>query len=265
MIALVALLLAAHADVAVLDVKTSAGVDAALGPYLTQVIAAEVALRTGTRPLVKDDIKALLGFEAARQKLGCEGADSCIAEIAGALGVSKLVDASVSASGEHYLVSAALLDARKAQPMARATELSAKETPALVEAMRRATAQLFSTAPLADRPPPRGEQPVLRADAPTTPAQGAGFSRRSWAAVLGGTALALAAGGAGFGLTALSAAHNGEAGTARRRAHVADALFAGALIGAGVAVYLWRTDDSRAAATASAVPAGGQVSVAVRW
>ena len=76
-------------------------------------------------------------------------------------------------------------------------------------------------------------------------------------------AVALAAGGLGFGLTALSAAHNADAGTARRRAHLADIFYVGALAGAGAALYLWRTDTSSARVAPTA--GGASASVELRW
>ena len=105
--------------IAVLDVRLGAGVDAALGPYLTQVLAKEVAERTGAFPLVSADVTAMLGFERTRQTLGCAGDDSqCLAELTAALGVQQVVTASVALSEGRYLVTASLIDTRRAPMLA---------------------------------------------------------------------------------------------------------------------------------------------------
>ena len=233
MVGMALVLLAAVPKIAVLDVRTGPGVDAALAPYLTQIIAKEVADRTGAAPLVSADIAAMLGFEKKKQMLGCSEEDSsCLAEITGALGVQRVVATSVSTSGGRYLVTMSLIDSQKARPLARDAESSPLDDDDLVKALRWSAYRVFGgappTAPLSPPPPP--------------------WTRRSWSWVAAGGALALAAGGAILGATALSAAKSGDTG-ARPRAHVADALVAGAAVCTGAAIYLRLSD--RPAAMAS--------------
>ena len=222
--------LAAAARLAVLDVHTGAGVDPALGAYLTQVVASEVAARTGSAPLVSADVTAMLGFEKKKQMLGCSEEDSgCLAEITSALGVTRVVVTSVAASGGRYLVAMSLLDSQHAKPLARAAESSPRDDDELVKALRFSAWRLFGGALPAE---------------PSRP-----WTRRNSAVVLSAGALALLAGGLLAGGTALSAARRGDAGTARPRAHIADALFVGAGLCAGASVYLWTSGRPAVAAS----------------
>ena len=77
----------------------------ALGPYLAQILAKEVADRTGAAPLVSADVTAMLGFERNKRMLGCSEEDSqCLAEITGALGVDQVLASSLALSGGRYLL-----------------------------------------------------------------------------------------------------------------------------------------------------------------
>ncbi len=229
---------AAAPKIAVLDVRMGPGVDPAMGPYLTQMIASEVAQRTGTAPVVSADIAAMLGFERKKQMLGCSEDDSsCLAEISGALGVQRVVATSVAASGQRYLVTMSLLDAQKARSLARDFESSPRDDDDLVKALRWSAYRIFGgPAPTAPLPPP--PQP---------------WTRRNWSWVAGGAAVALAAGGTLFGASALSAAKKGDP-VARTRAHAADALYLGSALCAGGAIYLWTSGKP-----------GAMASLAVRW
>lgn len=237
MVGMALVLLAAVPKLAVLDVRTGPGVDAALAPYLTQIIAKEVADRTGAAPLVSADIAAMLGFEKKKQMLGCSEEDSsCLAEITGALGVQRVVATSVAASGGRYLVTMSLIDAQKARPLARDAESAPLDNDDLVKALRwSAYRVLGGPAPVA--PPAQPPQP---------------WTRRNWSWVAAGSAVALAAGGAILGATALSAAKSGDT-VAKPRAHLADAFFAGSALCAGAAIYL-RVSEKPTAMLSLGVP-----------
>ena len=245
----------AVAKVAVLDVRAGPKVDAALSPYLTQVLASEVAARTGTAPLVSADIRALLGFEKARRSLGCDDDGSaCIAEIGGALGVDEVVHTSLllseSAGQEsRYLLTSTRLDAHKARPLARdAQSIPSGDGAALELAVRRAAFRMFGGNDPGESPPPAptaaakatGAAAALPAAATGTEAASAGpGARRTAAWVTAGGAVALSATAAGFGFAALTAANAGSAGLARDRAHAADGLWIAAALAAGASVWLW--------------------------
>jgi hypothetical protein len=252
-LALLCTLLAAAAPpkIAVLDVRTGPGVDPSLGPYLAQVLAQEVADRTGTAPLVSADVTAMLGFERNKRMLGCSEEDSqCLAEITGALGVQEVLATSVALSGGKYLVALSLLDARRARPLKRTAQSVPVDHEALVLLVRRSAWEIFGGAP------PQGLAPAAPAAVTAAgPASWSGPSRRTWALIAEGGAVALAGAGAIVGARALSAARDGNSGTARPRAHLADILFGSAALAAGAGAYLWFS--AAPAPGGAAVTAGG--------
>ena len=243
---------AAAPKVAVLDVRAGPKVDAALSPYLTQVMAAEVAARTGAMPLVRADIQALLGFEKTRRSLGCDDDGvSCMAEVAGALGVDEVVHTSLlisetAGTPDRYLLTATRLDAHKARPIARdAQAVPFGDGAALEHAVRRAAFRLFGgrDPDEAPKPAPLAAAPAAALPSAEAAAPAARSGRRTAAWVSGGAALALGAAAGAFGLTALSAADNGSANLARNRAHAADGLWVAAALAAGTSVWLWFSEQ----------------------
>src|SRR5687768_14313687 len=79
----------ARARLAVIDVVAT-DVDPKFIPVLTEVVAAEL-VRTELYDVASPrDVQATLSFETQRQLAGCNDV-LCISEIAGALGVEKLV------------------------------------------------------------------------------------------------------------------------------------------------------------------------------
>ncbi len=232
MIAFLALFFAAAPShrLAVLDVKLGAGVEPSLGPYLTQLLAADVAANSGDTPLTSSDIAAILGFEQQKQLVGCDGGNACIAELAGALGVERVVYASVTAAAGHYLVSVVLLDAKHALPLGRGTQTPLHVDDALADALAAATAQAFGN----NAPPPA---PI----APSRPF----LTRRTWGWIAAGTGVALGGVGAFKGTNAYAAARAGDAQGARSKAYVADGFFAGAILCGAGATILWMGSESK--------------------
>lgn len=247
--------------VAVLDVKLSADVPPALGPWLAQVLASEVGARTGAAPLVRADIVALLGFEREKRLLGCEGDDvSCIIEIGGALGASRVLVSSLSAVGSRYLLTLTLVEGRTATSLGRVAEMCLRDEDALLETVRRAAGKLLGGGEPA-RPPAPAAPPAVAAppgDGGQGGRPGLFATRRGWALVAGVGALAFAGAGAGLGASALSSARSGDAG-ALSRAHLADALFGAALVAGGAGVYLWLS----APAPDAPEPAGARAALGV--
>ncbi len=243
--------------VAVMDVRLSNGIDPALGPYLTQVLASEVGARNGVPPLVSSDIRTLLGFQATKRGLGCdEEAESCAAELAGALGVDEVVQATATLSGNQILVSAVRMDAHHAQPLAR-----------FAQSVPRGTANQSGSSASRDGDPlalsMRAAADTLFADVAGT----SGLSRRGWALIAGGGAVVLAGVAVGVGVSALGAAHATppDASSAHTQAAVADVLYAVAAVSAGTALWLWLGGSADpAAAHAAIAPAqhGGTLVVA---
>jgi hypothetical protein len=232
--------------IAVLDVRASAGLDAALAQFLTQVLAGEVAARTGVHPLVSADIKALLGFEKTRQAFGCdEESAACVAEIAGALGADEVVSTQLGASEakagrpERYLLSCSRIDAHKASPLGRdAQSVAYGDDAALEQAVRRAAFRLFGGADPGEVHGEAAQKPAAPVE--SVSARGPlGHRPITWAA--GSATAAFAAGAGVLGLSALSSASSGDT-SARSKAHLADGLWVAAALSAGLTIWLWRGD-----------------------
>ena len=85
--------------VAVMKTDTSGDVDAALGPQITSKLAEEIRAQTGAEVISSDEIVALLKHEKERAILGeCKEQESCLAELANALGAEIVVSAKLSTS-----------------------------------------------------------------------------------------------------------------------------------------------------------------------
>jgi TolB-like protein len=131
--------------IAVLDVQSAGGGDRKTVEGLSALLASEVARRPSLTVIAGSDLRALLGFERQKQLLGCaEG--SCIAELAGALGVAYLVTSEASKVGNTWLLSLALLDAKKAMAVNRLTR-KAYTDDALVEETSKAVDELLAAMP----------------------------------------------------------------------------------------------------------------------
>ncbi len=104
-------LLAADASkptLAVLNMR-DAGAGEKTVQSVTDILTAELSELGVFEVLSKEDLKAVLSFEAQKQVLGCSDTD-CLAEISGALGVANLVSGSVGKVAEEYILSLRLTD-----------------------------------------------------------------------------------------------------------------------------------------------------------
>lgn len=97
----------------------------------------EAADDAGFDAVSHDEIGVLLDVEAAKQLAGCNAADSCVAEIAGSLGVARVVSGKVTRLGGTTILALTLTDAKSASVVARETiegktSTLRQETPAAV-------------------------------------------------------------------------------------------------------------------------------------
>ncbi len=108
---------------AVLDVvltgRDAQGLDAAA---LTELLAGAVEDPETYRMTTARDLSAMLGLERMKQMAGCTEDTSCLAEIAGSLGVDFLVSASVGSLEGRLVVSGRLVDVKRAAVMGRSSE-----------------------------------------------------------------------------------------------------------------------------------------------
>lgn len=86
---------------------------------LSTLILSEAGQQPGLEVVGSADMRAILGFEAERQLLGC-GGGSCVAELAGALGVDYLLVSEVTKVGSQWILAMSLLDAKRGRAVYRA-------------------------------------------------------------------------------------------------------------------------------------------------
>lgn len=146
MTAFAILLLAAAAPeaptrVAVLEMA-AANVDPATVQTLGEFFTARVQ-ELGFSVITTSEVATLLGYERQRQLVGCEES-SCIAEIAGALGVDLVATGSVGKVGDTFVLTLKVLDARKGLVVGRASE-TADKLDALFDAIRVQVPRVFAS------------------------------------------------------------------------------------------------------------------------
>jgi len=96
------------------------GVPEGTSDVLADLLLEALLSRHGIRALGPSDARALLSAEQQKQLLGCKD-ESCMTELAGALGADWLISGTVGRLEDLYVVSLQLIDARKAKVTARAT------------------------------------------------------------------------------------------------------------------------------------------------
>lgn len=89
--------------------------DARLGRLLTDQLVVELRKLSGASVIGMTEIKAMLDHEAAKSMVGCEEDESCLADIAGALGVDVIVIGSIGKVGNEHVVGMRRIDQRNAQ------------------------------------------------------------------------------------------------------------------------------------------------------
>jgi hypothetical protein len=130
--------------VAVMRTQTD-GVDAGVGAQVSARIAEMTRLKTGAEVLSADQITTLLDHERDKQLVGCEQ-DSCLAEVADALGADVIVAARLSRIDGGYALTITALDAVGAKPLGAVDEKWGGEPLLLLEVIRPAVDRLFSPA-----------------------------------------------------------------------------------------------------------------------
>ncbi len=88
--------------VAVYNLETE-NLPVGFGKIITDSLLAEVRKIEGISAIGMDEITAMISLEAQKQMMGCDETDSCLAEIAGALGVDEILTGRISelASGRN--------------------------------------------------------------------------------------------------------------------------------------------------------------------
>jgi TolB-like protein len=133
---------------AVLDLS-AAGASADLAASLTTAVASELDRLEVFSIISRQEIRAMLSYEAQKQALGCDAGSSCLAEIGGALGVRYLVSGTIGKVGDAYAFNLVLTDIDTAKVESRVSE-NVKEQGKLLDVTARSSKVLVSKI-LADR------------------------------------------------------------------------------------------------------------------
>jgi hypothetical protein len=198
---------------AVFPLEAATGVEPGTARVLTDYLVDEVRrTKVFSRVVSAQEIESLIGFERQRQLLDCTER-SCLAEIAGTLGVDMVLGGSVAKLGGTYLGNLRVTETGTALTRASVTMRVKGESPeALLDAVRPAVEQLLAEAglgavkapPVTAVPPVVAQAPVKQtAPAPAVPAsqpQGEGGKE------VGGPSLRVplvGAGGAGLAVAVL--------------------------------------------------------------
>ena len=91
------------------------GIEPSIGAVVTDSLLGEVRKLQGVAAIGMDEIRDMLSHEANKQVLGCEESESCLAEIAGALGVDDLITGKLSKVGDQHVILIRRIDQRRAK------------------------------------------------------------------------------------------------------------------------------------------------------
>jgi TolB-like protein len=106
---------------AVLDLEAGDAISPPRARALSDIVTAEVGAHSTCAVLSRSDIRGVLSFEAEKQLMGC-ASDSCMAELAGALGADYLVTGTITRIEGSMLVSMRMTDMKTLKVARRATD-----------------------------------------------------------------------------------------------------------------------------------------------
>lgn len=218
---------------------TPVNADAKLVGFFSDHFAQRLQL-AGLDVVTQTEIGSLLGLERQRQLLGCADAgSSCLAELAGGLGVDGVIVGSVAKVGQSFVINVKIIGAQDARALATLSEKLLGEEPVVDWLSQQAplvAAKLVKSRPVAE--PVAGV--AERASSPTR------FG--PWPFVVG--AVGVAAIGAGVAMNV--SARNTAAAVARRDASIGD-VDATVAQGKGVEAGSWAAIGVGSAAVVAGV------------
>jgi hypothetical protein len=125
------------------------GVDARIGELVTASTLVELRKLQRVSVIGMAEIAAMLDLEAQKQLVGCDEDESCLAEIAGALGVDVLVVGTLAKVGDEHILGMRRIDQRKAQVAGSLSRrLVAEDGEEFLAALGPAVDELFGEYPL---------------------------------------------------------------------------------------------------------------------
>ena len=132
--------------IAVMKTDVAGELDKALGPQITARLAEEIRTVTGAQVISSDEMIALLKHEKDRAILGeCKDDESCIAELAQALGADIVVSAKLSKVEGAMSLAVSAVDAHTASVQGRVNEAWGGDVVNLLALVRPVVTKLFAT------------------------------------------------------------------------------------------------------------------------
>lgn len=113
----------AKTRIAVTGLSSAGEVDPKVAEAIGESVTAEVASRGYFEPISAGEIATLLGVERQRQLLGC-GDDSCMTEIASALGAPYVMSGSLTKLEGIFQLNLQVVDSQKARTLGRSTKIA---------------------------------------------------------------------------------------------------------------------------------------------
>lgn len=265
---------AAAPRIAALDF-TVIGLDPSMGGFYAEHLSVRLEGK-GLRVTTQRDIAAVLSVERQKQLLGCaDDSSSCMAELAGALGVDALISGQVARIGKSFQLNFRILSARDAAALFTYSKL-VKTEEALLEALNeagdQAAAKLLPASAIAVAPASSPvELPPEVKEATSSPVKAG-----PWILVGTGAAAAVA-GGVLVGLSASThskltgpvnpdwtpddAARDAQAASVQQTIGIVCLAVGAAAVAGGLAWHFLAKED----VAVSIVPAGPGVLVEARW
>ncbi|MBI4815792.1 MAG: hypothetical protein HY791_06030 [Deltaproteobacteria bacterium] len=114
-----------------------------LAENLTQILVLEIRRHESLSVVSRDEIKALLAYEAEKQIVQCRNDVECLIAIGGALGADYLVTGAVGKLEDTWVVHLKLMRVRGAEVVHRVAESFRGPAPQLVQAIRHAIGRLL--------------------------------------------------------------------------------------------------------------------------
>jgi hypothetical protein len=129
--------------IAVTDFQVD-GVDERVARVVNASLLAELRKLSRVSVIGMDEIRAMLDLEAQKQAVGCDEDDSCLAEIAGALGADVLVIGTLAKVGDQHVFGMRRVDQRTASVAGGVNKsMAAKDGEEFLAALGPAVAELF--------------------------------------------------------------------------------------------------------------------------
>ena len=93
-----------------------------MGGIITSSLLAEIRKLEGASVIGMNEIREMLNFEAQRQSMGCDADESCLAQIAGALGVDEIITGRLSEEADGRTLLVRRIDQRRAEVVTTVTK-----------------------------------------------------------------------------------------------------------------------------------------------